>query len=64
MTFEKAVFDKTQILRRIGKNLTAREGYELWPYQPFRIMRNDGRPLLCMPSNPDANEVLAAGALW
>ena len=64
MTFEKAVFDKTQILRRIGKNLSAREGYELWPRQPFRMMRNDGCPLLSIPSNPDAIEVLAAGASW
>ena len=64
MTFKKAVFDKTKILRRIGKNLPRREGYELWPRQPFRMMRNDGRPLLSMPSNPDAIEVSAAGASW
>ncbi len=54
----------TQILRRIWKNLSAREGYELWPREPFRMMRNDARPLLFMPSNPDAIEVSAAGASW
>ena len=37
MTCEKAVFEKTQILRRIGKYLSAREGYKLWPRQPFRL---------------------------
>ncbi len=47
-----------------GKKLSAREGYELWPCEPFRMMRNDGRPLLFMPSNPDAIEVSAAGASW
>ncbi len=64
MTFEKAVFDKTQILRRIEKNLSEREGYKLWPCKPFRMMRNNGRYLLSMPSNPDAIEVSAAGASW
>ncbi len=46
------------------KNLSAREGYKLWPREPFRMMRNNARPLLFMPSNPDAIEVSAAGASW
>ena len=30
---------KTQMLRKIGKNLSARDGYELWPRQPLRNAR-------------------------
>jgi len=64
MTYKKAIFDKTQILRRIG-NISQRERDTSYGLVSLSgCMRNNGCPLLSMPRNPEAIKMSAAGASW